>query len=279
MNPRKQIVRYYGSKWRIGPWIASHHPPHYCYVSGCGGGANDIFTKHPSKLEVYNDLSLGVVTFFKVLRERPDELIRAIQFTPYARYEADIANQAVKNKWEGLDELEIARLFYVRGKQTRSGNTSAWNSSFRGEYKPTRDRHYIEDWQDVDHIWAAAERLKKVQIENMDVLKLIKKYDAPTTLFYIDPPYPLDTRSTNWCNAYEFEWGDDKHRKLAEMLNKIKGMAIISSYPNDLYEELFTEQGWRMETVRTRDNQNNYRIEAIWLNPLTQKQCIQMSLV
>ncbi len=43
------------------------------------GAANVLFSELPSKIKVYNDLNSDVVNFFRVLREREEGLLRAIQ--------------------------------------------------------------------------------------------------------------------------------------------------------------------------------------------------------
>ena len=48
------------------------------------------------------------MTFFRVLRDRPDDLIRAIRLTPYSREEYALSHAPSD------DELEIARRVYIR---------------------------------------------------------------------------------------------------------------------------------------------------------------------
>jgi site-specific DNA-adenine methylase len=76
-----------GGKWRIAPWIIDTFPPHRCYCEPFAGGASVLLQKPPAKFEVLNDLNQDVVRFFRVLRERPDELLRALDLTPYSRAE------------------------------------------------------------------------------------------------------------------------------------------------------------------------------------------------
>ncbi len=88
-----------------------------------------LLRKSPSELEVYNDLDSEVVNFFRVLREREDELLRAIHLTPFAREEHRRARRE-----EGNDELEQARRFYVRALQGIAGssNVTGWRFQKNG---------------------------------------------------------------------------------------------------------------------------------------------------
>jgi DNA adenine methylase len=88
MMPRRPALRYYGSKWRIAPWIVGHFAPHELYVDPCGGGV--LLRKRPSGLDVYNDLDSEVVNFFQVLRDHAAELLRRIRPTPFARAEWEV---------------------------------------------------------------------------------------------------------------------------------------------------------------------------------------------
>jgi len=273
---QKQVLRYYGSKQRIGKWIASFHPPHYCYVSVCGGGASDLFTKPPSKFEVYNDLDQNVVNFFKVFRDRRDELIDAIRWTPFSRAEFELANETFPESGcidpDSLSELERARRFYIICQQGRSSGSSVWKVTWRRStgqaYK--RSKTTVQEWNEVDHLYQAADRLKSVQIDKAHALDIIDLYDDKKALFYLDPPYFHGTRK-HWLKAYRFEWTEEDHIRMADRLQTIKGMAIISGYPSELYEELYTRRGWQIETIKARDNNNRKKIEAIWISPNAQK--------
>jgi DNA adenine methylase len=55
---------------------------------------------------VWNDLEDGVNTFFRVLRERPADLIRAVERIPFVRAEIDLACAPLP---PDLDEIERAR--------------------------------------------------------------------------------------------------------------------------------------------------------------------------
>src|SRR5574343_303278 len=86
-NITRPALRYFGGKFRLAPWIISQFPPHTVYVEPFGGGGSVLLRKLPAYHEVYNDLDGDVVNFFRVLREQPDELLRAIDLTPYSREE------------------------------------------------------------------------------------------------------------------------------------------------------------------------------------------------
>lgn len=71
----------------MAPKINNLFPSHDCYVEPYGGGAAVLLAKRRTRLEVYNDLDRDMVTLFRVLRDRPDELISLLALTPFAREE------------------------------------------------------------------------------------------------------------------------------------------------------------------------------------------------
>ena len=130
----RAALRYYGGKHSIAPWIVSHFPPHICYVEPFGGALSVLLHKPPARIEVANDADRLVVTFFRVLRERPDALRRAIALTPYAREECRLAcTPEAHDPDSGLDELERARRFYVQAWQSRHGAPSRGQMGWRYE--------------------------------------------------------------------------------------------------------------------------------------------------
>ncbi len=255
-------IRYYGGKWRLAPWIISHFPLHQCYVEPFGGAAGVLLRKPPSVFEIFNDIDHEVVNFFRVLRERPVELIRAIELTPWSREEQRLSFEPCD------DPLERARRFYLRSWQTRGGPRTQWRSGWRYHYRINGQRppDTTKLWNQTDHLWAVVERLKQVQIECDDALAVIERYDAPTTLFYVDPPYLAETRSQRWsAKAYQHEMSREDHIRLAEVLNEVEGMVVLSGYPSDLYEELYGE--WETRIRGAVNEVATKTVERIWISP------------
>lgn len=261
--PTRPALRYHGGKWRLAPFILKHFPPHVCYVEPFGGAASVLLRKAPAFLEVYNDLGNDVVNFFRILRERPSELISAIDLTPYSRSEFLQAQETC------ADDLERARRFYVWSWQGRGRGGVKEPGGWRFMSRNTRSQTPVDDWNNHNHLWAVAERLKKVQVESGDAVTIIKRYDEPTTLFYVDPPYVQDTRGRRWArSAYVHEYTDDQHRHLASVLRTARGMVVISGYPSPLYEGLYGD--WRkVQRKASKDNGAKSAIECLWLSPST----------
>jgi len=271
MKPRPAL-RYFGGKWRLAPWIIGHFPDHVCYVEPFCGAASVFLRKRPAQFEVINDLDGEVVNFFRMLRDRTDEFIYAIQATPYSRREYELAWE-----WENigseLDPLERARLFYIRSWQgwafreaQRGRGDVVVYPTWRIQHSNNRGKSVITDWNKVDHLPALAGRLKMAFIENDDAIDIIGRYDRPETLFYLDPPYLSELRSERWRRAYHCEVDRDYHVRLLDLLMEIRGMAIISGYPSGLYNE--TLAGWhRFETRSRTTNTSNPTTEVIWVSP------------
>jgi DNA adenine methylase len=262
--PARPAFRYHGSKWLLGKWIIGFFPPHECYVEPFGGGAGVLLQKPRSWLEVYNDKAHQVVNFFRVLRENPDELIRVIELTPYAKEEWEQAFQS------DPDPVEMARRFYIRAYMSIAGSTAKWNTGWRRQKMITKVKGQKRmtpaaiSFMSVDHLYEVANRFRGVQIECADWQEIIDRYDSPETLFYLDPPYPASTRGRWKKTAYHHEMTDDDHRELAERLRSIRGMAIISGYRCELYDELYRD--WKREDKTARVNGPGQATESLWLS-------------
>ncbi|PZQ45669.1 MAG: DNA methyltransferase, partial [Phenylobacterium zucineum] len=107
---------YFGGKQRIADRIVDMFPPHGHYVEPFAGGLSVLFAKPPARLETVNDLDGDIVNFWRVLREQPEDLIRACALTPHSR-----AEHASSRDRECLDDLERARRVWVGLTQGRSG--------------------------------------------------------------------------------------------------------------------------------------------------------------
>ncbi len=272
-NVTRPALRYYGSKWRLAPWLIQHMPPHTCYVDVLGGSAAVLLRKSPAVFDVYNDIDHEVVNFFEVLRTRTGELIWAIRWTPYGRAELERAYAPTK------DPLESARRFYVRAWQAYHPGRPHMNTGWRRQYRDNRGKSVVGDWNSTARLWQAAERLKQVQIECDTWENVLANYDTPDTLFYVDPPYVPTSRSQRWrAKGYAHDMAEEDHRRLAERLHELSGMVLLSGYPSELYADLFAD--WQHVERQASTNGNTQAAERLWMSPRTAEGiCRQLSFI
>lgn len=258
----RPALKYFGGKFRMARWVIDKLPTHELYVEPFGGAMSILLRKKPAPLEVYNDLDGDVVNFFKILRERPDELIEQISLTPFSREEQ-------KNSIEPCeDPLERARRLYVRCWQSYGGGRQRAITGWRYQTNNRRGTSVIEDWNKYDHLTQIVDRLKEVQIENDDSFNVIKRFDGKKTLFYCDPPYVPDKLNKQWRDtAYQYAFTHEQHIRLCHTLNDIEGMAILSGYDNELYRDLLSD--WELYIREIATNWQSKAKECLWLSPNT----------
>ncbi|MBN8594817.1 MAG: DNA adenine methylase [Anaerolineae bacterium] len=257
-------LRRVGGKWKLSDWIISFFPPHDVYVEPYAGGAAVFFRKEPSAIECINDLESDVVNFFKVLRERHDELARAIELTPFSREEYE---QAYDLAAAHHDPVEWARRYYILAYQSFgafSGRRTGWRYTLQSDSRSAP----VGDWNRLTGLEKAARRLKQAHIEHDDALSVIKRWDSPKTLFYLDPPYLGSERTGGHRKRYALEMmGEHEHCQLAEVLHQIQGMAVLSGYDGPLYQRLYPDWPTFHKDVNTTGN--SMATETLWVSPRT----------
>lgn len=265
---QKRILAFgwYGGKYSHLDWLLPLLPPCHHYCEPFGGSAAVLLNRDPSPVETYNDLDGEVVNFFRVLRDDPERLIRAIGLTPFSREEFALACELDPT----LDPLERARRFYVRARQVRSGLAQSATLGRWANCKNTSRAGMagvVSRWLGaVEDLPEIAARLLRVQIENRPAIEVIRLYDSPQTLFYCDPPYVHETRGD--ANAYAYEMSDAEHRELAEVLNHVQGLVAISGYECDLMNALYPPPKWLKHVAppRTIHTTKDERTEILWTN-------------
>jgi DNA adenine methylase len=257
---KRPALRYYGGKWLLAPWIISHFPKHVNYIEPCGGAASVLLQKPRSELETYNDIDRRVTTFFKVLRDKPDDLIHKIRLTPWARSEFELAQQ------DSDDEIELARRTAVYFWQSIAGTNSGWRCCTTASPEKSSRKNCELDLQNID-FYAIARRFIGVQIEQKNAFDVIRTYDNNEALIYFDPPYIKEERSHK--NQYKFEVDNAFHFQAAILLRQCQGFVVVSGYANQLYTELYENFGWARIDKEAITNSGGKRIESLWLSPRT----------
>ena len=80
-------------------------------------------------------------------------------------------------------------------------------------------------------------------------------------LLYCDPPYLHPTRRS--ARRYRFEYEEQDHVELLELLKSLPCSVILSGYPSALYDDLLGE--WRTLELQVM-NQAGVRTEKLWFN-------------
>lgn len=262
---RKICFGWYGGKYNHLNWLLPLLPAAHHYCEPFGGSAAVLLNREPSPVETYNDLDGEVVNFFRVLRDKTDELVKAIALTPFSREEFRLAVQAPP---DNLSDLERARRFFVRARQVRTGLAQTASLGRWANCKRTSRAGMsgvVSRWLgSVEGLPEIAERLLRVQIENRPAIEIIALYDDVDTLFYCDPPYPHESRGD--AKAYRFEMTEDEHRDLATVLRSVRGKVAVSGYRCPLMDELYA--GWRCVEAPAKNchSVKKPRRESLWMN-------------
>ncbi|WP_419923601.1 DNA adenine methylase [Candidatus Poriferisocius sp.] len=252
---RSAVLRYPGSKWSIAVKIVSCFGEHYHYLEPYFGSGAVFFTKPESPHEIVNDSNGLVVNFFRVLRDRTDDLCWALDATPWARDEYD-ESDAVTG-----DCLEDARRFVVRIWQAHASDL-AKKTGWKNRGSRQRARGMSDRWQRVPNELAdVALRLKNAEIENRPALDVMRRFNAEDCLIYADPPYLPSTRTQK---MYGQEMTEEEHKEMLEVLLGHEGPAVLSGYDNDLYNDVLSD--WERVSVKPpKVEKAAVRTEMLWV--------------
>jgi len=252
---------YYGGKHLLLPVLIAMTPPSHITIEACAGSATYTLNKPVTKVEVINDINSEVVNFFRVLRNKPDELIRLLKFTPYGRDEFLAARRNIS--FESCD-VEKARKFFVKHQQSFAGAGNSYGFAV-SKNQATTFRNRVES---LVHV---SERLRNVQIENKDINFMIEHYGKREDAFvYIDPPYMPETRVTK--DNYEFEMDERQHKEMLELAVASPAKILISGYPTKLYDK-YLKKWYRREieiscfaSYSKNKKTKPRRTEVLWWN-------------
>lgn len=229
VRPVNPAAPYIGGKRNLARRLCAmiEATPHDSYVEpfvGMGG----VFLRRSSRprSEVINDLSRDVTTLFRILQRHYQAFMDMLkwQLTSRAEFERLIAVDP-----DTLTDLERAARFLYLQRLAFGGKVAGRHFGVDrrtpARFDPVKLGPMLEDLH---------ERLAGVKIERLPYADLIRRYDAPETLFYLDPPY--------W--GCEGDYGPDAFgrgdfERLADQLEQIAGRFIVSINDTPGVREVF----------------------------------------
>src|SRR5215813_14744309 len=225
-------LAYIGGKNRLARTLIALFPKHTTYVEPFAGGAQVFFHKKPSQVEVLNDIDGEIVNFFRICQWHHDELIRFLRFCLVSRKLYDqllAANPAL------LTDVQRAGRFFYLQKNCYAGLRLKRHFHNSVSKQPNYNVSRVPELITETH-----QRLARVQIENLPYEEILKRYDRPTTLFYLDPPY-YDRK------LYKFNLSGEDFNTLSRRLSNLKGRFILSL--NDVPEVRKIFSSFQIKTI------------------------------
>jgi DNA adenine methylase len=199
---------------------------HSTYVEPfVGMGGVFLRRKWRPKAEVANDLNGEITNLFRILQRHYPQFIEVMRFQITSRREFERLRACEPATLTDLERA--ARFLYLQrlafGGQVNGvfGITNGGKAQFSlSKLEPLLD--------------AAHERLEGVVFESLDWKDVIRRYDSPATLFYLDPPY--------WGGENDYGkgmFGREQFAAMAEALADIDGAFIMSINDRTEIRELF----------------------------------------
>jgi len=219
VEPMAGAAPYFGGKHNLAGLIVRQIEaiPHLCYAESFSGMASVCFRRRRApKVEVLNDLSRDVASFFRVLQRHYQAFFDMLrwQLTTRADFERLKSTDPAT-----LTDLERAARFYYL--QRTSFGAKLITRAFRvSAITPV----LFDITRLAAHLDELHARLAGVAIESLDFGEFVERYDRPTTLFYLDPPYYGLEREY----SAQARFTRDDFGRLAKTLERIAGRFILS---------------------------------------------------
>ena len=237
-------LNYLGGKSKLAKKIVVRIPKdHVCYVEPFIGAGWVFFAKDPSRAEVINDKDGELVTFWRVIQHHLPAFLDYYRFAITSRKLFELENM---KRPETLTDIQrAARYFYLQ--RLSFGGKTAGRTFGTSATEPSRLNLTGIEERLLEVHW----RLERVTIEHLDAIECIRRYDRPSTFFYLDPPY------YRLSQGYACKFADQDYIILRDALAKIKGRFLLSL--NDHPEILKLFAGFAVERVLLTYSAGNSR--------------------
>ncbi len=229
VRPVRPVAPYVGGKRALSKRLVDRidAEPHELYAEPFVGMGGVFFRRRrrPRK-EVINDISADVVNLFRLLQRHYQQLLDVLKWQVCSRAEFE---RLVAVDPATLTDLERAARFLYLQRAAFGGKVAGRNYGITFEGGARFDLTKLVPMLEDVH-----ERLCGVDIERLPYEALIRRYDRPGALFYLDPPYhgSEGDYGAGLFAAADFE-------RLSGLLEDIEGRFILSIYDTPEIRNLF----------------------------------------
>ena len=257
-------LRYYGGKSAharqgTGRWIASMLPVRGLYVEPFAGMLGVLLQRPRSALELVSDIDCRLITWWRVVRDMPDEFGFIVEHTPYSRDEFERCVEVLDD--DEVSPIDMALAVHVVLSQSLRAGLSA------PVFAPRYFRGTVGLWRD-GQVKMLSDRIRRVQLETRDASEILSRTAGITdSVVYVDPPYRTTDTSPYAEGCLDID-------RLSEALLSQEGLVAVSG-SGDEWDHL----GWHRHTLDVpfvhtgESSMSRRREEVLWTNfePMQQR--------
>ncbi len=209
--------------------------PHRAYIEpfvGMGG----IFLRRarPAPIEVINDLSGDVANLFRIVRRHYEPMIAELRDLHASRAEFE---RQLRVDPSTLTDIERAVRFLYLQRLAFGGRVEGRTFGVRRDQTSRIQLSRLRA-----DLRMLSRRLEPVTIEQLPWSDVVRRYDGPGALFYLDPPYDC-------TEGYGVSFSRADYVAMAAQLAAIAGQFVLSINATDFVRETFAS--FEVEEVDT----------------------------
>lgn len=249
----KPVLKWAGGKRQILQEIRDCFPPesdvNTYHEPFFGGGALFFETGPHSKGSSINDINKRLMSFYRVVRDKPEELIEVLESFNSPKEDTDLSREfansgrdgeSIDNYYyqqrelfnrrpnnESYDEVEEAALLMYLNRTCYNG---LYRENNDGEFNVPVGRQANADWVQHSRIYKAEEALQGTKIKDGDfsyILEDAKEGD----LVYFDPPYRPVSATSSFVEYSSESFGPDEQKRLRDLVRELheQGVYVVVS--------------------------------------------------
>lgn len=251
---------------QIIPLVPNHETRKEPFLGGCTSLALP-----PAKIEIWNDRNPFVVNFYEVAQVWREELIREVGVSLNSEHQYLQAHQLYR-ECQSLNlskskKIKMAWAFFILSNKS-------FAADFTGGYQVSYLEHVKNRIQSKKkRLNAFCQRIEKAQLLCRDAIDVLTSGDHESVWSYIDPPY-IGAKMGHY-SGYTLE----DFVKLLDVLSSMKGLFLLSSYPNPTISKYIKKNKWNHTEVGLNCDANNgkkRKVEClVWnyeISPINQQQ-------
>lgn len=269
-------LKYHGGKNYLAARIRSLFPPHKHYVEPFfGGGAVLLSGDGVGVSEVANDIDRRLTNFWRVLQleDLRWDLVDLLEHTPFSEEEWLRASEELGRADCRICNVGLcpcvrcAWMFFTLCRQSMAGRMTSFTPRTKTRVRRSMSEQASSWWTAVNTLEQVGDRLSRVVILNRPALDVVRQEDGKDTLFYLDPPYLMETRAGG---GYKHEMTYEQHEQMLDLIcSQVKGKVVLSGYPSQLYS-LRLHDWYRLEIKvpnhAASGDEKRAMTECLWMN-------------